>query len=500
MPLRDFSRAGTWLLPPTLEELIAADHPVRYVAAFVDALDRAAWCELGVAPDGAVRGALAYHPRVLLGVWLYGFMTGVRSSRKLERACRDEVPYYWLTGWQRPDHNTLWRFYQGHRQAMRRLLQRTVRTAVEAGLVDLAVQAVDGTRIAGSAARERTLSPDGLEGLLACVQIAIDDLEAQNAGGDDPPPGRLPRELTQLAALRERVQAALERVGAEDGPARANVTDPDATLQKARGGGFVVGYNAQAMVAGLVPARPDAPAASGGLLITAADVTPDRDDHGQLLPLVEQAAAVTGAPLAQVLADGGYHSAANLAACATHDPPVPVLMPDPQAPAATDAYHKDRFIYDPATDTFTCPQGQTLRFSGQDRRRDGAPIVRRYRARKAVCDACPVRAACTTSTTRGRAVTRSPDDATLRAHRAVMATEAARTAYRRRKTLPEPAFGILKEQQAARRFLLRGLGNVQAEWSLLATAFNLRTLARRWRATGCPAPATSRRSHLPAAA
>jgi transposase len=500
MPVRGFSREETWLLPPTLEELIAADPPVRYVAAFVDGLDRAAWGQLGVAPDGAARGALAYHPRVLLGVWVDGFMTGVRSSRKLERACRDQVPYLWLTGWQRPDHHTLWRFYQAHRQAMRTLLKRTVRTAVEAGLVDLAVQAVDGTRVAGSAARERTLSPAGLEGLLACVQVAIDDLEAQNAGGDDPPPGRLPRELTELEALRTRVQTALERVAAEDGPARANVTDPDATLQKARGGGFLVGYNAQAMVARLVPERPDDPAAPGGLLITAADVTTDRDDHGQLLPLVAQAAALTAAPLAQVLADGGYHSAANLAACAAPVPPVPVRMPDPQAPAATDAYHKDRFVYAPDTDTFTCPQGATLRFNGQDRRRDGAPIVRRYRAPKAVCDACPVRAACTTSTTKGRAITRSPDDATLRAHRAVMATDAARTAYRRRKTLPEPAFGILKEQQAARRFLLRGLVNVQAEWSLLATACNLRTLARRWRGSIRPTPATALRASRLAAA
>jgi hypothetical protein len=231
----------------------------------------------------------------------------------------------------------LWRFYQQHRPAMRTLLKRTVRTAVAAGLVDLAVQAVDGTRIAGSAARERTLSPSGLEGLLAWVELAIDELEAQNRGGDDPPPGRLPRELTQLEALRARVQAALERVAADDGPARANVTDADATLQKARGGGFVVGYNAQAMVAGLVPERPDDPTAPGGLLSTAADVTTDRDDHGQLLPLVEQAAALTGASLAQVLADGGYHSAANLAACAEPVPPVSVLMPDPQAPAATDA-------------------------------------------------------------------------------------------------------------------------------------------------------------------
>ena len=483
MPLREFSREKTWLLPPTLEELIPADHPVRYVAAFVDELDRAAWCELGVAPDGAAVGAPAYHPRVVLGVWLYGFMSGARSSRKLEQACRDRLPYLWLTGWQHPDHHTLWRFYRDHRPAMRTLLKRTVRTAVEAGLVDLAVQAVDGTRVAGSAARERTLDPAGLEGLLERTAIAIDDLEAQNAGGDDPPPGRLPRDLQDLEALRARVQAALERVGAEDGPSRVNLTDPDATLQKARGGGFLVGYNAQAMVAGLVPERPEDPAAPGGLLITAADVTTDRDDHGQLLPMVDQAAATTETPLEQVLADGGYHSAANLVGCAERASPVQVVMPDPQAPAATDAYHKDRFVYDAETDTYTCPQGQTLTFHGMVARGKGKPPDRKYRASKTACAACPVRDRCTTSTTKGRSIAISPDDAQLRAHRAVMATAAAQTAYRRRKTLPEPAFGILTEQQAARRFLLRGRENVRAEWTLLATAFNLRTLARVWRTT-----------------
>jgi hypothetical protein len=100
-----------------------------------------------------------------------------------------------------------------------------------------------------------------------------------------------------------------------------------------------------------------------------------------------------------------------------------------------------------------------------------------------------VRAQCTT---KGRSLTVSPDDDRLRAHRARLATDDARSAYRRRKTLPEPAFGILKEQQAARSFLLRGLANVQAEWSLLATAFNLRTVAEVWRAAG--------RTLLPAAA
>ena len=139
MPLRPMNREQMWMLPPTLDELLPLDHPARFVAEFVDVLDRGGWAELGVDIDGEVLGAPAYHPRALLSVWLYGFMTGVRSCRKLEAACRDQIPYLWLTGWQHPDHNTLWRFYKGYRQAMRKLFERTVRTAVAMKLVDLAV-------------------------------------------------------------------------------------------------------------------------------------------------------------------------------------------------------------------------------------------------------------------------------------------------------------------------------------------------------------------------
>ena len=495
MPIRPFSREQTFLFPPTLEELVPADHPARYVAAFVDGLGRAGWAELGVAPEGEARGAPGYAPAALLGAWLYGFMTGVRSSRKLEAACRDQVPYLWLTGWQRPDHNTLWRFYQAHRAGMRVLLKRTVRTAIATGLVDLAVQAVDGTRVAGSAARERTLDAEGLLALLVRTEAAIADLEAQNMGGEDPPPATLPAELARATELRDRVARALARVTAAEHQERANVTDPDATLQTRRGGGFQVGYNPQAAVAGV--AAPDGDG-RGGLLITAADVTADRDDHGQLLPLLDQAAQTTGAPIPEALADGGYHSAANLVACEERGQAI--VMPDPQAPRPDQPYHKDRFVYDPGTDTYTCPQGRPLTFYSVDTRAAGGPPIRRYRADVVVCAACPARAACTKATATGRSITIMPEDALLRRHRAFMATDAAKDAYRRRKTLPEPAFGILKEQQAARRFLLRGLANVQAEWSLLATAFNLRTLARLWQTSTRPPLAATARPLLAAAA
>jgi transposase len=90
-----------------LDELLADDHPARFVAAFVDNLDRDVWAELRIGLDGEEVGAPAYHPRALLSVWLYGFTMGMRSSRKLEGACRDQVSFLWLTGWQQPDHNTL---------------------------------------------------------------------------------------------------------------------------------------------------------------------------------------------------------------------------------------------------------------------------------------------------------------------------------------------------------------------------------------------------------
>ena len=136
-------------------------------------------------------------------------MTGVRSCRKLEAACRDQIPYLWLTGWQHPDHNTLWRFYQRHRQGMRELFKRTVRTAAAMEVVDLAVQAVDGTRLAANATLDRTYTGDQLSRLLERVEKTIEELEAQNQAGEDVALSRLPDQLANREALRQRVQQAL---------------------------------------------------------------------------------------------------------------------------------------------------------------------------------------------------------------------------------------------------------------------------------------------------
>lgn len=476
MPLRPLTRHQAWLLPPSLDDLVPEDHPARFTGAFVDALAPDDWAEVGVPADGAVEGAPAYHPRLLLAVWLYGFMTGVRSSRKLETACRDQLPFLWLTGCQRPDHNTLWRFYQEHRQGMRKLLKRTVRIAVKLGLVDLALQAVDGTRVGGSAARERSLNAEQLAALLERTDAAIADLEAQNTGGDEGGPVRLPAALRQARVLKEQVTAAQALVKAEGGPERVNLTDPEAVLVKTRQG-VVAGYTGEAMVSAL----DEGTAGVRGLLVTAAEAAAQAHDYDQLLPMLEAAETNLGQRAAVSLADGGYHSGDNLRACEERGETV--LLPEAQGRRLDRPYHKDRFVYDAAADTYTCPEGKPLRFRGE-RVRKGQEGVRVYRAGAVVCRACPLFGACTKDTRQGRAIEIGPDEEVLRRHRAVMGTERARELYRRRKVLPEPVFGMLKEQMGLRRWLLRGLTGVQAEWSLVATAFNLRTLWRVGRGWG----------------
>ena len=165
-----------------------------------------------------------------MSVWLYGFMTNVRSCRKLEAACRDQIPYLWLTGWQHPDHNTLWRFYQGHRQGMRELFKRTVRTAVSLELVDLAMQAVDGTKVGANAAARRTYTGEQLHQLLARVEKSIADLEAQNEGGEDGDPVHLPEKLSDRKTLRHRVRQAMEELPSRELPVAVSTNTPVASI------------------------------------------------------------------------------------------------------------------------------------------------------------------------------------------------------------------------------------------------------------------------------
>lgn len=219
-----------------------------------------------------------------------------------------------------------------------------------------------------------------------------------------------------------------------------------------------------------------------GRVITAVDVTTSAADQAQLLPMLEQAHDNTSHLAAVTLADAGYHSGANVAACVERGQPV--MMPEASQRALAQPYHKMLFSYDAERDTYTCPLGQTLTHLGQ-RRRPGRLTVQVYRGSAATCGVCPAFGLCTTNR-RGRVLEVGPHEDVLHRQRKWMDTAEVKATYRQRKSLIEPVFGILKEQQAGRRLLLRGFDNVRAEITLLATAFNLRTLCRVWQVASAP--------------
>lgn len=489
MPERSDTRAQVFLLPPSLDDWVAAEHPVRFVDAFVAALPDATRAALGLTAAPHARGAPRYAPALLARVWVYGFMSGIRSARALERACRDQLPLRWLTGNQAPDHNTLWRWYAAHRSAMRALFTQSVRTAVGAGLVDLALVAVDGTKVVADAAADRSLTADELAALLAKTEQAIAELEAQNEPGDDPPPPSLPPALRTAQALRDRVAAALaqcaERAEASGRAAsvkepRGNVTDPAARWMKTRNG-IVPGYNAQLAVAA-TNARAQTilgRAAPAGRFVLAAQVSTQPADTTRLVPVLADVIAILGTTPQVTVADAGYFDGAALAGAAALG--APVVVSEPSTEATTNPYHRAAFVHEAAPDRVRCPAGHDLVPVGHGTNRAGV-ATRRYGGIAATCRACPAFGTCTTNARNGRIVTLTAYDAAIQAQRRTRAGTAQTIARRRRKTLVEGVVGTLKTVLGGGRTLVRGLAKVEAEWRGLALGLNLRTLCRIWRA------------------
>lgn len=451
-----------------IEDLIPASHPLRYVAAFVADLRPDDWAalEVGAAKD---RGAPRSAPALLVRLWLSGFVLGIRSARGLEQGCRERFDLYWACGGDPPDHNTLWRFYQRHRTAMRHLLRTTIQTAMELGLVDLAVQAVDGSKLIANANPANAMSAAQLAELETAITQAIADLEAQQVGRDPAPPD-LPPALHDAKVLQQRVQQARASLD-QAHPHSLNRTDPEARWMRTRTG-LQLAYNAQAVVAATDSGIGGGP----GRLILAATVTTQANDERLLAPLGQAAAASTGQPPAEtvLVADAGYGSRASRQAALTAG--FRLVTPPRQQRTTSPRYAKEAFAYDAATDTYTCPQGRVLQRTAATT--TGHQPAWRYQGDPARCHTCAAFGVCTTNTRHGRTVKVTELELQQHQQDQWQATPAARELAARRRGLIEPVFGIAKDRLGARRTLLRGRANVEAEWVLTAIAFNLRTLAR----------------------
>ena len=425
-------RKTDYLLPPSLDDWLTEDHLARYIVEVVDQLDLSK-----LTRQYAGRGSKAHHPATLLAILVYGYATGVFSSRKLERATYNSVAFRYIAAGSHPDHDTLATFRRRFLGELEELFVQVLEYAQEMKLLKLGTVCLDGTKIHANASRHSALSHGHIEKLEVQLKGEVAELFAlaESADQADLPDGvSLPDEIKRredrlavMATAKAKIAArAAERYqrekaeydekiarrhakeeatgkkpggkppkAPEPGPKSAdqiNLTDEASRIMPVAGGGFEQAYNAQAAV--------DA----ATMLVIATGVTQAPNDKEQITPMLETLAAQpeTLGTVERIIADTGFFSGKNLQACEA-------AKIDPLIAVARDEHHP----------------------GWQKRHSEPAPL---------------------------------PDDATpaqTMLHR--LKTKAGRALYALRTQTVEPVFGIIKSVMGFRQFSLRGLDKVRGE-------------------------------------
>lgn len=450
-------RDAVILFPPTLDEYITAENPVRCIDAFVDELDLHA---LGFQRALANRlGRPAYAPGDLLKLYLYGYLNRIRSSRLLEREAQRNVEVMWLLKKLTPDFKTVADFRKDNLEPLKQVCRTFTLLCKELDLFGGELIAIDGCKFKAVNNYERNFTAERLARVLQEVDTRIDTYlaELNQADSKTPPAPQLAHYLTEkLARLRERkahYQALSEQLQhSED--SQISLTDPDCRSMVERHK-TIVGYNVQFAT--------DAK----HKLIVDHEVTNAVTDQHQLAPLAERAKAILGVETLDALADRGYYDGEQIKSCVEAQITPWVPKPHTSRNQKHGLFTKADFVYDAEQDSYECPAGATLtyRFSTVE---DGRP--QRYYATPA-CGSCPLRARCTRNQ-KGRRITRWEHEGILdsmaeriRTNRAVM---------RQRKEIVEHPFGTIKRGMQQGDFLMRGLRKVRAEMSLTVLAYNLK--------------------------
>jgi transposase len=458
------------MFPPLVEEWVGEDHPARFIRDFVEALDLR---ELGfVIPDSEVGGRY-YAPDLLLKVWLYGYLSRIRSSRTLERACRENMGLIWLAGGNEPDHNSLWRFLDANRQGISQLFKQSVKVAVKCGMVGMAVHAIDGTKIKSASSWDKMRSAEGLEKMQEKLDRSVADFmtEIERQEQEEVGEYRLPLSMQGALRRKEKIQKALKELE-ECKVQRAHHCEPEARLMKNRRT-VELSYNAQAV------------ADESNGIIMAAHVVKEGSDNGQLVPMLDLVKENVGAVAEENLADGGYFSGSQVGLAEERGYEVLLNPPSSEtAPSQSSrggVYHTREFRYDEARDCCVCPHGQELPYLTTKVRGKNKNGFRVYRCRKH--RACPYRSQCTTSK-QGREVEISVDHRALEKQRAKREEPANKRLLSQRKRIIEPVFAWIKRHMGFRRWTVLGLDRVRAQWSLICTTINLGKIYKRWQSGG----------------
>lgn len=468
MQLRS-NRTQRFLLPPSIDDFVDEDHPVRVVVEVVERLDLERF-EVGPSSTGRP----AYPAESLVAMMFYALSVGAFSAREMARRCKTDCAFMFATGGLKPSHQTISRFRASYEEALAELFGDVAVVLRRLGVASPDLVAVDGTRQKANASLFKHSKDEQLERELRRqrerMARLLNEAALRDAAEEDDDDDELPPALRDAKQRVASIERTLEQMKA-GGKREQNSTDPDARLQKCREGPRP-GYNAQA-------------ASTADGYVVAADVTNEAADTHQLLPMLEQVEDNLQEPVGVLLADAGYESGENLAALAERKQDAIV------ASAQTKNAHLRRtkigrfqwidFVHDPSTDEYICPGGRRLRVVST--RKDARTGAQRYIYRSRDCSGCSLAEQCLTPGTSARQldlVRTAPAMLSMRERRRRDRSQDKLFAHRR--TIAERPFGHLKHNIGWRHFMRRGLRACRAEFRMLCAAMNIAKLARHLRA------------------
>ena len=447
-------RTQATLFPERIDDYITEDSPVRVVDVFIDDLDVSG---LGFRTEPNATGRPSYHPKMMLKLYVYGYLNRVQSSRRLEREAQRNVELMWLTGRLAPDFKTIADFRKDNGEAIRLVCREFVMLCRKLGLLNNTLVAIDGSKFKAVNNRDKNFTRAKMKRRLAEVEASVDryltQLTEVDATETDDDKGQVLED--KIIKLREEM-ARLKKheVRMLEAPdQQLSLTDPDARSMTSRGTGLV-GYNVQSAVD------------SEHHLIIAHEVTNVGSDRSQLANVAKQAKETLQAEALDVVADRGYYNGDEIRAC--EQAGIDTYLPKPKTSPnkAKGLFDRPAFKYIEQDDEYQCPAGERL--THRTTTNDRGKAIKRYWT--STCSGCAIKSQCTTGNE--RRVSRWVHADVL--DRAQARLDKQPDSMRVRRATVEHPFGTIKSWMGATHFQMKTLPRVSTEMSLHVLSYNMK--------------------------